>query len=309
MACYTADKGPALDSGYASVNINGVAASTFAYDSSQSEIAAIAFSSREVNAYSDEDVLVRAYDGTDLVDYAFVSTLTTAQNDDAIDLSGVATTTYPWDISLPANELSTLSVRLNQGNYSYPWIDATFDASSGATTNFAYVDTETNWSYSFDGTTTLNWNFKHNDSLFRSLDVQLPTELILSDNDPEINTVASNFAFQAQGIDSTLTRLQRSEYDILYNSSNTLNHVIYSEVASGENVIIPNLGLANLEDPTSATNLTIAVLSADTLTADLQTFFMYEHAASDLVSVVLSPADTVQNNKTKNTRSYTLLNR
>jgi hypothetical protein len=309
-ACYTADKMATLNTGFASVYTTDIAANSYSFNSSQSDLDAGVSASKEISAFSNEDVLVRAYNNNALVDYAFVSTLTAAANGDLKPLTGVELAPYSWDISLPANELTALSVRLIQGNYSYPWVDAKFIAATGNTTDFTYVDdTDANWSYSAEGTTTLNWHFKHNNILSTTLDVQLPTELILSDNDPEINTVASNFAFQAQGIDSTLTRLQRSEYDILYNSSNTLNHVIYSEVASGENVIIPNLGLANLEDPTSATNLTIAVLSADTLTADLQTFFMYEHAASDLVSVVLSPADTVQNNKTKNTGSYTLLNR
>ena len=311
VSCYTANKKATSDSGYASVYQNGVVASTYAYNSSQSEIAAAGFPSQEVSAYSAEDVLVRAYNGTDLVSYAFVSTLTTGKNVDSTDLSGVAFSTHNWTIGQRlTDQLSRLSVRLNRGNYSYPWLDARFVAATGVTTGFAYVDTETNWSYNAIGKTTSNWNFRHNDELLPvSLDINLPTELTLRIDGPVINNVASNFMFQAQGIDSTLTRLQRSEYDILYDSSNTLNHVIYSEVASGENVIIPNLALTNLDDPTSATNLTTTVLSADSLTADLKTFFMYENAVSDLVSVVLSPADIVQNNKTKYTDTYTLLNR
>jgi len=309
VSCYTADKAATLDTGYASVYTTDIAANSYAFSSSQSELAAGISASKEVSAFGNEDVLVRAYNNDALVDYAFVSTLTAAANGDLNPLTGVVLNTYSWNISLPANELATLSVRLNQGIYSYPWTDATFVAATGITTDFTYVDTETSWSYSAKGTTALNWHFKHNDALSTSLDVQLPTALTLTDNNPAINTVAGNVVFQAQGVDSTLTRLQRSEYDILYNSLNTLNHVIYSEVASGDDVIIPNLALTNLDDPTSATNLTIAVLSADTLTADLQAFFMYENAVSDLVSVVLSPADTVQNNKTKNTGTYTLLNR
>ncbi|GIC76255.1 hypothetical protein [Moritella sp. F3] len=310
VSCYTTDKAAKLDTGYASVHTTAITANAYAFNSSQSELAADIATSKEVSAFDSEDVLVRAYNNGSLVDYVFVPTLTSVQYKDPVPLSGVAFSTYNWTIGLNNDELDTLSVRLNQGDYSYPWIDATFVTATGVTTDFAYVDTEMSWSYSATGTTTLNWNFKHNGTLSTTLDVQLPTELIISDNDPAINTVASNFVFQAQGIDSTLTRLQRSEYDILYNSSNTLNHVIYSEVASGEDVVIPNLALANLDDPElGAINLTIAVLSADTLTTDLQTLFMYEHAASDLVSVVLSPADTVQNNKTKYTNTYTLLNR
>jgi len=311
--CYTADKAATLDTGYASVYTTDIAANSYAFSSSQSELSAGISASKEVSSFSNEDVLVRAYNNDALVDYAFVSTLTAAANGDLNPLTGVLLNTYSWNISLPANELTALSVRLNQGNYSYPWINATFVANTGVTTDFAYVDTETSWSYSAEGTTTLNWIFKHNDALSATLDVQLPTELTLTDNDPVINNVVSSFVFQAQGIDSSLTRLQRSSYYIdvtdTDGKTNTLSHVIYSEVASGEGVIIPDLALANLEDPTSAINLTIAVLSADTLTTDLQTFFMYEHAASDLVSVVLSPADTVQNNKTKYTNTYTLLNR
>ncbi|CAM3001201.1 hypothetical protein [Moritella viscosa] len=305
-----------MKTGYASVTPNGIPSSTWAYDSSQSEIAAVAFTSKKVSAYGNEDVLVRAYfGGTDLVDYAFVSTLTPGDGGDRKHLSGVAFPTHNWTIGQRlTGQLSGLSVRLNRGNYSYPWLDATFVAATGVTTGFAYVDTETNWSYNATGRTTSNWNFRHNDELLPvSLDVNLPTELTLRNDDSEINTLASNFVFQARGIDSTLTRLQRSSYYIdvtdIEGKTNTLNHVIYSEVASGENVIIPNLALTNLDDPTSATNLTTAVLSADSLTADLKTFFMYENAVSDLVSVVLSPADIVQNNKTKYTDTYTLLNR
>lgn len=311
VSCYTANKKATSDSGYASVHTTAIPANAYAFDSSQSELAADISTSKEVSVLNNEDVLVRAYNNGLLVDYAFVSTLTSVQYKDPTPLSGVTFSTHNWTIGLNPNELNTLSVRLNRGNYSYPWIDATFVAATGVTTGFVYVDTETNWSYNAAGITTSNWNFRHNDELLPvSLDVNLPTELTLSNDDPVINNVASNFMFQAEGIDSTLTRLQRSEYDILYDSSNTLNHVIYSEVTSGGDVIIPDLALANLDDPElDATNLTIAVLSADELTTDLQTFFMYEHAASDLVSVVLSPADMVQNNKTKYTDAYTLLNR
>lgn len=308
-SCYK-ETSVTMKTGFASVTPNGIPSSTWAYDSSQSEIAAVAFTSQKVSAYGNEDVLVRAYSGgTDLVDYAFVSTLTPDEGGDRKPLSGNAFSSYDWSIHQTlTGQVFGLSVRLNQGNYSYPWLDATFDTVTGDTTGFAHVYSETSWSYSAEGKTNLDWNFKHNEALSATLDVQLPTELTLTDNDP----VISNFVFQAQGIDSTLTRLQRSSYYIEVSANgktNKLNHVIYSEVASGDDVTIPNLALANLEDPTGAINLTIAVLSADELTTDLQTFFMYEHAASDLVSVVLSPADMVQNNKTKYTDAYTLLNR
>ena len=61
VSCYTANKKATSDSGYASVYQNGVVASTYAYNSSQSEIAAAGFPSQEVSAYSAEDVLVRPH--------------------------------------------------------------------------------------------------------------------------------------------------------------------------------------------------------------------------------------------------------
>ncbi|MCJ8350812.1 hypothetical protein [Moritella sp.] len=298
-----------VNTGFASVYATDTGVDAYAFSSSQSEFTAGTHASKEVSALNNEDVLVRAYHNDKLVDYAFVSTLTVAERGDQKPLSGFAFSSYNWSINQTlTGQLFGLSVRLNQGNYSYPWLDATFDTVTGDTTGFARVYRGTSWSYSAEGKTNFDWNFKHNEALSATLDVQLPTELTLTDNDPEI----SNFVFQAQGIDSTLTRLQRSSYYIEVSDNgktNKLNHVIYSEVASGDDVIIPNLGLANLDDPMRAINLTIAVLSADKLTSDFKKFFMYENAASDLVSVVLTPTDTVKNNKTKNTGSYTLLNR
>ena len=312
--CYTADKAATLDSGYASVHTTDITANAYAFNSSQSELAGDIKTSKEVSAFNNEDVLVRAYNNDVLVDYAFVATLTSDQYDAPTALSGDAFDNYNWSIDQTlTGQLSELSVRLNRGDYSYPWLNATFDILSGVTTSFAYVETETSWNYSAEGKTNSGWNFKHNDTLSSSLNVRLPTELTLSPNDPTISYITSNFVFQALGIDSTSTRLQRSSYyiDVSDNgTTTTLNHVIYSEVASGDDVIIPNLELTNLDDPEAdAINLTISVLSADALKTDLTTFFMYENAVSDLVSVVLTPADTVKNNKTKNTGSYTLLNR
>lgn len=318
VSCYTADKVATPNEGHATVHNSGIQTDSYSYYSSQSEFNHESDYSKEVSAFYDEDVLVRAYHNDELVDYAFVEKLTSGTHQTPTPLSGEDLTnpSYNWSIDQTlTGQLSGLSVRLNRGDYSYPWLDAVFDILSGVTTNFAYAETENNWSYNAEGRISSGWNFKHNGVLPPSqLNMQLPQELTLSANDPIISYMTSNFVFQAPGIDSTLTRLQRSNYYIdvtdTNGKTNTLNHVIYSAVASGDDVIIPNLKLANLEDPEAdAINLTVAVLSADTLKTELTKLFMYENSASDLVSVVLTPADTVKNNKTKNTGSYTLLNR
>ena len=315
VSCYTANKSAALNTGYASVHPNATAVNAYAFSSSQSELAADIPASKEVSAFNNEDVLVRAYNSDVLVDYTFVQKLTLGAYDELTALSSEAFSHYNWSIDQAlTGQVLGLSVRLNRGDYSYPWLDAVFDISSGVTTDFTHVAAENSWSYRAEGKTNSGWDFKHNDTLSSSLNVQLPTELTLSANDPSISYVASNFKFQAPGIDSTLARLQRSSYYIdvtdTDGKTNTLNHVIYSSVASGDDVIIPNLELANLDDPElDAINLTVAVLSADTLNTELTKLFMHENAVSDLVSVVLTPADTVKNNKTRNTDTYTLLNR
>jgi hypothetical protein len=316
VSCYTADKAATPNEGHATVHNSGIQTDSYSYYSSQSEFNRESDYSKEVSAFNDEDVLVRAYHNDELVDYAFVEELKPELYETPTALSGDAFSPYNWSIDQTlTGQLSGLSVRLNRGDYSYPWLDATFDISSGATTNFAYAGTENNWSYNAEGKTSSGWNFKHNGTLPPSqLNIQLPPELTLSANYPIISYMTSNVVFQARGIDSTLTRLQRSSYYIdvkdTNGKTNTLDHVIYSAVAGGDDVIIPNLKLANLEDPESdAINLTVAVLSADTLKTELIKLFMYENSASDLVSVVLTPADTVKNNKTRNTGSYTLLNR
>jgi len=315
VSCYIADKAAALNTGYASVRPNATAVNAYAFSSSQSEFIADIPASKEVSAFNNEDVLVRAYNSGELVDYAFVEKLTLDEYDELTALSSEAFSNYNWSIDQTlTGQLSRLSVRLNRDDYSYPWLDATFDISNGVTTDFTYVAVENSWSYRAEGKTSSGWYFKHNDALSPSLNVQLSTELTLSANAPSISDMTSNFVFQAPGIASKLTRLQRSSYYIdvtdTNGKTNTLDHVIYSTVASGDDVIIPNLKLANLEDPESdAINLTVAVLSADTLNSELTKLFMYENAASDLVSVILPPVDTVKNNKTKNTGSYTLLNR
>ena len=244
-----------------------------------------------------------------LFDYVFVSTQTKYKNIDATYLSGVDLGSHDWTISLLDDELTKLSVRLNQGDYSYPWIDAKFVPATGVTTKFTYVDTEISWNYRAEGTTDSNWHFRHNDELLPApLDVNLPTELTLTNGLPSID----NFIFKANGIDSTLARLQRSEYKVHNGDySRKLNHIIYSEVAAGDDsVVIPKLGLIDL-DPIGLGSdaLGMSVLSTDKLTADLRTLFMHDHMSSDLVSVVLPPKDIVKNNKTKYRGSYTLLNR
>lgn len=311
VSCYQAGQSGVPRPGYATVKQAGIKVSTYAFNSSQSDLAAAAFTSKEVRAFAGEKVLVRGYQGNDLAAYAFVSTLTPSEDGSPTALSEVAQS-QAWSILLDPNELDALSVRINKGNYSYPWVDAIFDIETGDTTDFPYTNREASWSYRATGTTTSNWDFTQNGTLQAILDVQLPLALTLTDIAPSVADKGSYFVFKAEGIDASSPRLQRSQYEVYFDRSNSLNHVIYSQVAAtGDEVFIPKLLLDNL-DPTDVENIeniNISVLSADDVTDKLIKFFFYETASKDLVSAVMTPAEEVLNNKERYMGNYTLLKR
>lgn len=306
--CYEKNKLPAIKTGYASVDINGIPASTFAYDSSQKAITPVAYTSRDMTAFNQEDILVRGYQNTDLVDYVFVSSLTELEDANAVDLNGLPLSTFNWSVGLSANELQTLSIRINKGDFSYPWVDAGFVTATNVTTDFPYSVNEASWGYTAKGLSE-NWSFTRTDVLGDNLDVKLPDEIQLTNQAPTVTANGgSSFTFESAGFSSNLDRVQRSNYQKVFDSSNTLNHVIYSQLSDGEDVLIPQLNLANL-DASSATNLKVGILSADNISTDLATYFMHENAENDLVSVIALPSKTAERNKLRDTSSYTLLSR
>lgn len=306
--CYEKDKTTDIKKGYASIRPNGVNSDSYGYVSSQNNIAPANFISREVEAKDQESVLVQAYHSGEVTGYAFVSTLTANAGEEQEPITAVDTLKYAWSIQLPVNTLDALSVRLNKNDFSYPWLNSvSFTKSDNTTSDFAYVTSETDWSYSAKGT-SFSWDFQHNDILGASLDVSLPTDFTLTDNDPVVQQAGVNYEFQVPGFTSTTKRLQRSRYERSPNAMNTLRHIIYSEVDAGEEVIIPKLELASL-DPIGATEIKVDILSADTITDELKTFFMRENASASLVSAVLSPAKTVEHDKVKYMNTYTLLSR
>ena len=308
VACYEKEKSVATKKGYASIRPNGVNIDSYGYISSQSNITPANFTSREVEAKDKESVLVQAYHSGELTGYAFVSKLTENAGESQEPIEAVDTLKYAWSIQLPTNTLDTLSVRLNKDDFSYPWLNNVgFTKSDNTTSAFAYVAAESNWSYSAQGT-SFNWDFQHNDTLGASLGVNLPTDFTLSDNAPVVQQVGINYEFQVPGFTSTIKRLQRSRYEKAPNATNTLRHIIYSEVEVNEEVVIPKLGLTLL-DPVGATQVKVDVLSANTITKELKTFFMRENASASLVSAVLSPEKTVEHDKIKYMNSYTLLSR
>jgi len=312
--CYKGEKETRIiKTGKASV-ATPFTASEFAFSSSQTNITKQSDRSKEVDAFKDENVLVRAYNNDDFVGYKFISTLTDADNPSITPeiLDAVDNQKRDWSIQLPVDELESLSIRLNKNDFSYPWIDEVkFIPTTGATTEFAYVAAEGNWSYNTLGK-HFGWVFEQNAALGASLDVNLSDDITLSDNPSVVQKTGDNYEFKSQGVSSKITRLQRSFYrrnaTDSYGNPLSVKHVIYSEVATDEEVIIPKLNLEFL-DPIGPTQVNVNVLSADTITSDLKTFFMRENAANDLVSVVLSPAKTVAHDKVKYMSNYTLLSR
>jgi len=323
--CYVEDE-ISTETGYASVKLNEVSAGAFAFDTFISQIDAIADSSQEVTKYSDEDVLVRGYTSTTdltLTDYQFVSTLTDEEDGDEVDLIGATLGDHSWTNSLEADELTALSIRINNGDYSYPWVDeAVFDSSiTSDTTNFAYDydNDDVTWNYLASGNTNTNWAFEINDSVTSSvLDISLPTaSFILTDTDSVIEedtdtSTDDGYIFKSEGyeaVDTTRDHIQRSEYTIKADDENSLTHVIYSEVDSDGEVSIPRLGLPSLTDPSNPDSKDVTILSTDSITSDLTSFFMYENAVNDNVSVVLPPSLEKDNNATKYMDSYSIVNR
>jgi len=290
-----------------------IPSSFYSFNSYQTSILQETVSFQVVDIFENETVLSRAYNGAkNLVGFKFVSTLTDVKDPSITPepLSAVDET-YSWTNGLigPDNQIKTLSVRLNKNDYSYPWINV--DLVTNPTFTFAYTSIESSWNYNMVGS-SFKWNFIHNEALSTSLHFGLPSELPLTDTPSIIAQTGADYKFKAEGINSTITRLQRSayykEFKDVDGKTRTLEHSIYSEIESGNEAVIPKLGLTSL-DPIGATNIKVNILSSDTITSDLKTFFMRENAANDLVSVVLSPAKTVAHDKVKYMSNYTLLSR
>ncbi len=322
--CYTGGKGIATKTGYAFVvtDSSDLKVSTYGYESSHKTYSRQSIPSIEVEAYSNEKVLAKAYDDKDdLVSYVFVSKLSEDKFSEPAILEGISTD-YQWSIgqTLTANELEKVTIRLANGDYSYPWYMPKFDKVAHSTTNFPYV-AESNWFYSAEGKTTDNWNFVRNGALLASLNVKLPDSLTLSVDPAVIEADGDSFVFKAKGVSSTEKVVQRSHYTVKNaDSSVTLNHSIYSIPSSDGDVVIPKLKFANLApakaadlDPVNGKELSVSVIETATRNAELVESFMRSYpgdeSADDLVSVVLTPAERIAHQKVINMSNYTLVER
>lgn len=322
--CYTGGKGIATITGYASVSPNGIHLNAYDYESSHLTLLREADYSVKMIADSGENVLTKAYNNDVLVGYAFVPNLSNKQFlDPPTPLKDVDTNAYQWTIgqTITANELEKVTIRLGNGNYSYPWNEPQFNKADGSTVGFPFVATESNWFYSAKGKTTKNWNFVRNGALLASLAVELPDSLTLEDNSPAIEADGDSFAFKVPGVSSTEKVVQRSHYTVKNaDSSVTLNHSIYSIPSGDGDVVIPKLKFANLApakaadlEPVNGENLSVAVIETTARNAELIESFMRSYPGDelvdDLVSVVLTPAERIAHQKVVNMSNYTLVER
>lgn len=315
--CYTGGKGSATKTGYASVVPNGIIVNEYGFDSSHSAVPKQGKLSIEVTADKDEKVLAKAYNNDALVGYALVSNLSDSMYIDPTLFEAVDTNAYQWTIGLPVNQLSGVTIRLADGDYSYPWYKPFFEKSDGSTIGFPYVAAESNWFYSAEGKTASNWNFMRNGALLASLAVELPDSLTLTDNAPAIEADGDSFVFKMPGVSSTEKLLQRSHYTLKnVDSSVTLNHSIYSIPSSDGDVVIPKLKFADLApakaaelDPLNGEDLAVSIIETETRNAELVESFMRSYQDNKRVSVVLTPADRIAHQKVINMSNYTLIER
>lgn len=311
VACYEGGKGLITGTGYPLLtNSDDVTADGHGYETSHSSIGAQNQRRVKVEAYSNERILEKAYHVGALVGYVFTSGLTSEPTLTDTKLKEI-NETLAWNNHLANNELQKLGTRLVDGNFSYPWYQPLFNTTDGSTTAFPYVGAESDWFYSAEGKTATNWNFVLNDTFSASLDVKLPDSLTLNDTSPTITQVGNAFVFQAPGVSSTEKLVQRSYYSqsgSIKGKPTTLDHSIYSIADSNGDVIIPDLELSEL-DPVGQDSISVAVIEAATRNDELIESFMRSYQGSDLVSVVLTPADRIAHQKVINMSDYTLVER
>lgn len=325
-SCYKTGHGINTRSGYASVDSpNGMPSNYYKFDTTLSSTEQLPNRVMEVNAYDEEKVLAKAYDGkgNNLIGYEFVSKLpSTEEEADVVSTTLKAVNdSMKWSVSasFDLNNLDELTIQLAEGSYLYPWYQAEFDKVAGTTTDFPYVSTETDWLYSAKGT-MLGWDFVHNAAFNNDLDVSL---LVNLDNVPAKINGTTTYVFVASGVSSSDNLIQRSYYYTESNSgpSSTLTHTIYSVPNDDGEVIVPNLELDNLvPSEAKADAISVSVVAKESIDAGFKTSFMRSYQPSnpivpsfasgeDAVSLVLTPAALAEQRKAMQMSTYTLVER
>jgi len=307
-SCYVKNKGRQTKTGYPLLTDQvAVITDGSGYETSHSSVANQSNRRVEVEVYDNEKVLEKAYHNNELVGYAFIDEVTTTVEPTDDKLIDINNETLAFNELTAANELQQLTLSLANGEYDHPWYEV--DIANEST--FPYVSTEATWSYRAQGTTSSNWNFALNGpvALSTDVDIQLPASISLSDNAPVIATSGPSFSFQSPGFSSTETRLQRSEYNTQNYAVNTdLKHVIYSVVAPSDNVTIPDLDLADLS-PLAATSTSVVILQPEVMNQNISAAFLRDGQQAGqqqrLVSVLFTPAERINHNKTLTRETYT----
>ncbi|SQD79938.1 hypothetical protein [Moritella yayanosii] len=310
--CYNKNKGLDKKSGTAFISVlPGGDSSYYQFDTSLETKNKIsnAFTA-DINAYADEKVLAKGYNGntTDLIVYGF-----TELDAEATELS-VIDDNLNWSATnFTSTELDSLAISVKQGNYIYPWYDAQSKVAFPH-----YSDAISEWFYTATGKQR-NWNFKHNAKFTYEFDVSLMVN-IDSNVDASISKPGTSYVFSASGISSSHDLVQRSYYYTQNISTpiTTLTHVMYGIPNNAGEVIIPDLKLDRLL-PTDTPTITVSMAATKSLDADFVESFMRRfqpidpNTASflteDSISLLLTPADQLKQRQNTKMHDYTIVER
>lgn len=320
--CYSKDKAAETKSGFASIlPASGTLSNQYKYETALVSTAKMDnVISVDISAYANEKIFVKGYNSKDdsLVSYGFVSELTEFEDENQTKLTAV-NTDFDWSTDFSLSDLDRLAISIKKDDYTYPWIDASFNNSG--VTKFPYSNAEPEWLYTATGT-TLNWDFKHNAAFTDSLDISLMVN-IDSDVAASISNNGTSYVFLAPGISATNELVQRSYY---YTQNTTpantsLTHVIYSVANSDNEVIIPDLKLANLSPADAVPSaIVVTMISANTQGSDFVESFMRSFQpidpdvalfpmTEDSISLLLSPSDELKQRQYTKMHDYTIVER
>jgi len=302
--CYEGGKAEVIDAGYPlQTDESNIVADAYNYETSHNSTVAQSSRRVQLEAYSNEKILEKAYHSNSLIGYTFISELTKDLEFTDTELVKINETLEFNDLTA-SNELSQLSIKIGNGEFSYPW----YKVDLASEVSFPYVSIEQNWFYSAGGKTAKNWSFMRNGTISSAFDIQLPDSLTLTDTAPTISKSASSFIFENAGFNTTDVSIQRSFYTQTNGSSTTLNHSIYSIADSNGTVVIPDLKLTNLE-PLNPDSIEVSVLAMETAQSDTIASFLRNEDSGDFVSIVLKPENRIKHNKAINMNDYTIVER